>query len=327
MTDVRITHIGGPTALIEVGGWRLLTDPTFDPPGRQVPLRLGDRVAQAGRARRSPPPTSGRSTRCCSRTTTTTTTSTPPGARCSRRRASSSPRCRAPKRLGGGARGLENWATTRLEAAGRAPIEVTATPCRHGPPRSHPIVGDVIGFALRWEGQEHGVLWISGDTVLYDGVREVAEPAAVDTALLHLGGVQFPVTGPLRYTMTADDAVELCGSCGRAPRSRSTTRAGSTSGRAATAIERELRGRARGVPRARPLAADRGPDRHRRLTRSPCLLECGTECGRAAAARQRGARQRAQQREGGRRHHRGREAVGERLRGRVAAGGGEDRER
>ena len=30
---VRITHIGGPTALLEVEGWRLLTDPTFDPPG------------------------------------------------------------------------------------------------------------------------------------------------------------------------------------------------------------------------------------------------------------------------------------------------------
>ena len=28
--------------------------------------------------------------------------------------------------------------------------------------------------------------------------------------LLHLGGVQFPVTGPLRYTMTALQAVELC---------------------------------------------------------------------------------------------------------------------
>jgi L-ascorbate metabolism protein UlaG (beta-lactamase superfamily) len=28
-----ITLIGGPTALIEAGGFRLLTDPTFDPPG------------------------------------------------------------------------------------------------------------------------------------------------------------------------------------------------------------------------------------------------------------------------------------------------------
>ena len=32
--EVVITHIGGPTTLIDVGGWRLLTDPTFDPPGR-----------------------------------------------------------------------------------------------------------------------------------------------------------------------------------------------------------------------------------------------------------------------------------------------------
>ena len=33
--------IGGPTALIEVGGWRLLTDPTFDPPGRQYTFGWG----------------------------------------------------------------------------------------------------------------------------------------------------------------------------------------------------------------------------------------------------------------------------------------------
>ena len=41
MTDVRITHIGGPTVLIEVGGWRLLTDPTFDPPGRTYTFGWG----------------------------------------------------------------------------------------------------------------------------------------------------------------------------------------------------------------------------------------------------------------------------------------------
>jgi L-ascorbate metabolism protein UlaG (beta-lactamase superfamily) len=30
---VHITHIGGPTALIEIGQLRLLTDPAFDPAG------------------------------------------------------------------------------------------------------------------------------------------------------------------------------------------------------------------------------------------------------------------------------------------------------
>ncbi|HEX7134801.1 MAG TPA: MBL fold metallo-hydrolase, partial [Iamia sp.] len=113
-------------------------------------------------------------------------------------------------RLGDGARGLQPWATTTLESLGRPTIEVTATPCRHGPPLSRPIVGDVIGFALAWEGQEHGVLWFSGDTVLYDGVRSVAERFAVDVAVLHLGGARFPQTGPVRYTMEARQAVALC---------------------------------------------------------------------------------------------------------------------
>jgi L-ascorbate metabolism protein UlaG (beta-lactamase superfamily) len=114
------------------------------------------------------------------------------------------------RRLREAARGLEPWGTTTLEAPGKPAIEITATSCRHGPPFSHPIVGDVIGFALRWEGQEHGVLWISGDTVLYDGVREVAERLEVDTALIHLGAVRFGITGPLRYTMNAREAIELC---------------------------------------------------------------------------------------------------------------------
>ena len=41
MSDVRITYIGGPTALIEIGPWRILTDPTFDPPGRKYGFGLG----------------------------------------------------------------------------------------------------------------------------------------------------------------------------------------------------------------------------------------------------------------------------------------------
>ncbi len=85
------------------------------------------------------------------------------------------------------------------------------------------------------------MLWISGDTVLYDGVREVADRLEVGIALLHLGGVRFPVTGPVRYTMTAQRRRRAVpASCGRAPPSPSTTRAGRTSARAATAIEREL---------------------------------------------------------------------------------------
>ncbi|HEX4109482.1 MAG TPA: MBL fold metallo-hydrolase [Solirubrobacteraceae bacterium] len=210
MTDVRITYIGGPTALIEIGDWRLLTDPTFDPPGKRYFFGWGTysrklqgpaiEFADLGRidavlishdhhgdnldpSGRSLLPQMG------------TIITTAPGAR----------------RLGGDARGLEPWAATTLTAEGRVPIEITATPCRHGPPGSKPIVGTVTGFSLRWEGQEHGALWITGDTVLYEGVREVANRMDVGTAIVHMGGVTFWwLSGPLKYTMTAKDALELC---------------------------------------------------------------------------------------------------------------------
>jgi L-ascorbate metabolism protein UlaG (beta-lactamase superfamily) len=206
---LRITHIGGPTALIEIGDWRLLTDPTFDPAGGKYrfgwgtgseklagpalePEAIGrvDAVLLSHDHHEDNLDKRGRELLANADIVITTES----GAR----------------RLGGATLGLAPWGTTRLQTKGRAAIDVTATPCRHGPPLSHPIVGDVIGFALAWEGQTDGVLWISGDTVLYEGVLEVADRFQVDTALLHLGGVRFPVSGPLRYTMTAAEAVELC---------------------------------------------------------------------------------------------------------------------
>jgi hypothetical protein len=39
LRDVRLTHIGGPTTLIELGGWTLPTDPTFDAPGGHYNFR------------------------------------------------------------------------------------------------------------------------------------------------------------------------------------------------------------------------------------------------------------------------------------------------
>ena len=43
-----LTHIGGPTVLIEVDGWRLLTDPTFDPPGGHYDFGWGSASRKVG---------------------------------------------------------------------------------------------------------------------------------------------------------------------------------------------------------------------------------------------------------------------------------------
>lgn len=214
MTGVRLTHVGGPTLLIEAGGWRLLTDPTFDPPGRRyrfgwgtssvkaagpaLPVgeigpvdavllthdHHGDNLDDAGRALLG---------------SVGTVLTTRSGARRLARSGDVDPTRVV---------GLAAGATTRLAAPGRPTIKVTATPCRHGPPLSRAVVGDVVGFAL--DGLDHGTVWVSGDTVLHPELLSVAGRLDVAVAVLHLGAVHFPVTGPVRYTMTARDAVHLC---------------------------------------------------------------------------------------------------------------------
>ncbi len=210
--------------------------PDVRPARPALPVRLGHGVAQARRARRSRPPTLGPIDAVLLTHDHHDDNLDPAGpgaAPVGGRRGHHG--VRAPSASAAAPAASRRGQTTGSRRAGRPTIEITATPCRHGPPLSRPIVGDVVGFALRSEGQEHGALWISGDTVLYDGVREVADRLTVDIALLHLGGVRFPVTGPVRYTMTARRGGRAAAArCGRASRSRSTTRAGSTSARAAT---------------------------------------------------------------------------------------------
>ncbi|MEZ0081730.1 L-ascorbate metabolism protein UlaG (beta-lactamase superfamily) [Bradyrhizobium japonicum] len=47
--SITLTLIGGPTVLIEYNGFRLLTDPTFDPPGQyQGPHSLVKHVKTEG---------------------------------------------------------------------------------------------------------------------------------------------------------------------------------------------------------------------------------------------------------------------------------------
>jgi L-ascorbate metabolism protein UlaG (beta-lactamase superfamily) len=203
--SVQLTLIGGPTALLEIGPFRLLTDPVFDPPGAHYSFGLGtgsDKTtgpaipaAELGRidavllshdhhADNLDP--AGRAVLPEAEQVLTTTA----GA----------------KRLGGNAVGLEPWASVELEHEG-ARLTVTATPARHGPPLSRPLVGHVIGFVLEGDDLD-GPLYISGDTVMYGGVEEVARRFDVDVAVLHLGGAAFTITGPARYTMTARSALK-----------------------------------------------------------------------------------------------------------------------
>ncbi|HEX5508981.1 MAG TPA: MBL fold metallo-hydrolase [Pseudolabrys sp.] len=197
----RITLIGGPTALIEAGGFRFLTDPTFDPPGdyrlpyvtlsktswpaigiSQIGLidavllshdQHWDNLDKSGRELLPQVP----------RVLTTMA-----GA----------------QRLKGNAQGLEPWQTVKLKNQNGASVEVTATPARHGPAGIEPLSGDVIGFVIAISGTPP--IYVTGDTVWFDGVAEVARRYDAGIVLVFAGAAQ--TRGPFHLTMDTNDAIE-----------------------------------------------------------------------------------------------------------------------
>jgi L-ascorbate metabolism protein UlaG (beta-lactamase superfamily) len=200
--DITLTLIGGPTVLIEIAGFRLLTDPTFDAPQDYltgaVPLfkttgpaidpdALGridavllshdqhlDNLDHAGRAFL---PKAG------------TTFVTPVGA----------------ARLGGKAKGLAPWESATLEGADGQKLIITATPARHGPHGFEPISGDVAGFLIGIAAPGDAI-WFSGDTVWYDGLRAIAE--RFDPRLLLLNAGSAEPRGRFHVTMDSNDVIE-----------------------------------------------------------------------------------------------------------------------
>jgi hypothetical protein len=107
-------------------------------------------------------------------------------------------------RLGGHAEGVEPWTRTSLTKPDGSQLTVTATPARHGPAGIEPLSGDVIGFVL--EGMTKRAIYVTGDTVWYDGVAEVARRFDVGLVMPFAGSAQ--TRGPFHLTMDVNDVIE-----------------------------------------------------------------------------------------------------------------------
>ena len=83
-------------------------------------------------------------------------------------------------------------------------IRITATPARHGPAGIEPFAGEVVGFVLSLDKAD--AIYITGDTVWYDGVAEVARRHKPGVILLFAGAAQ--TRGPFHLTMDTNDAIE-----------------------------------------------------------------------------------------------------------------------
>lgn len=103
---------------------------------------------------------------------------------------------------------LETWQSHRVDGAGGS-VEVTATPGKHAPQPLGALLPSVMGSMLDFAvgGSPTLRLYISGDTLLHDRIREIPRRYPdIDVCLIHLGGTR--VAGIL-LTMDADQGVRF----------------------------------------------------------------------------------------------------------------------
>jgi L-ascorbate metabolism protein UlaG (beta-lactamase superfamily) len=213
MTTGELTFIGTATTLLRHGPFTVLTDPSFLHRGQFAYLGKGlvsrrrtepsmqpadlppldavvlshlhgdhwDRVARRGLDRGTPVVT------------------TPHAAR------------RLRGRQGfGRAQGLGTWESWELVKDGRR-LRVTAAPGRHAGGTLQRLLPPVMGSVLEFgdaDGRVDTRVYLTGDTLLYDGLGEVATRyPRLDTCVLHLGGTTLP--GGLLVTMDGEQGVGL----------------------------------------------------------------------------------------------------------------------
>lgn len=191
---------GGPTTVVDVGGRRFVSDPTFDPPGDYGPLRktapaaldpaeLGDVDAvlvshdeHADNLDRSGRVFAQHAPRLFA----------PPGAA---------------RRLSSTATGLAAWQTWRDHD-----VTLTAVPARHGPADGEVdadgfVNCEVVGFVL--EVRDAPRVYVTGDTTSLSQVRQVRERfGSIDVAILHGGRAAVPHKfGGRPLSLTAEGVV------------------------------------------------------------------------------------------------------------------------
>jgi L-ascorbate metabolism protein UlaG (beta-lactamase superfamily) len=204
LKELSLRAVGEPTAVLELAGVRLLTDPTFDPPGSYVP-RPGVSLTKTAGPALAPDAIGPVDAVLLSHdqhkdnlddaervflADVPQVLTTRSGA----------------ERLGG-ATALPNWETVEIGRPDGGNLLVTGVPAQHGPDGTEHLTGEVTGFVL--SGDDLPTVYISGDNASLNVVRRIVERLGrVDVAILFVGGAQLPYLGDAYLTLASADAPE-----------------------------------------------------------------------------------------------------------------------
>ncbi|SHL09482.1 L-ascorbate metabolism protein UlaG, beta-lactamase superfamily [Chitinophaga jiangningensis] len=201
---ITITHIDTACVLIDIAGYKILTDPTLDAPGKLYYHGSG------GFSRKTSVPAAAVSAADIDLVLLSHHQHKDNFDREGRKLAEQVPlvlSTRAAAKTLPNAKGLQPWETFSIEDQH---LKITATPAQHHPwwvPEF--LAGEVIGFVIESPLLSQGALYISGDTVYFKGLREIGQRFKIDIGIFHVGAVQFRyLTGWGKYTLNSRDLLK-----------------------------------------------------------------------------------------------------------------------
>ena len=198
MSTTTVTYVGGPTAILEWAGMRIVTDPTFDAPQVYADPNESTLVKTAGPgvARSEVGPVdlvllSHHGHKDNLDWEGLELIATGP--------LTLSNQLAASELWGGSVLGFDDWEQHRL-----GDVTITIVPALHGPPGSLAFVGPVVGFVLEKAGEP--TVYVSGDNASLPLVEQIAGRfPSIDIALLFSGAARTPGLDAA-LTLTSTDA-------------------------------------------------------------------------------------------------------------------------
>ena len=198
MSTTTVTYVGGPTAILEWAGLRIVTDPTFDAPQvyddpkestlvkttgpgvARTELGPVDLVLLSHHGHKDNLDWEGLELIASGPLTL-------------------SHRVAASELWGGSVVGYDDWETHTI-----GDVTVTIVPALHGPPGSLWFAGPVVGFVLEMTGEP--TVYVSGDNASLPLVEQIAGRfPSIDIALLFAGAARVPGLDAA-LTLTSQDA-------------------------------------------------------------------------------------------------------------------------
>lgn len=199
--QINATYIGGPTVILEIEGIRFMTDPTLDEKGTTYKLGeltlektldpftsdIGkiDYVLLSHDQHQDNLDNRGRELLKTVKKVFTTQ--------------------EASENIDANAVGLSTWQSDNIIMGNHTEITITATPARHGPAGTKHIAGTVTGFLITVKGDTEYQLYITGDTVFYEEIQEVAQTSRPRYVFAFAGAVQH--WDSIYMTMNDSDVV------------------------------------------------------------------------------------------------------------------------